>query len=65
MKATKPAPVQTDVARARVILWLETEAPETVAGWIGCVVQSVLNWSKGGKISRLSARAIMAVKARK
>lgn len=67
MKSTKTLAVGSpDEARAILAGWFKAGvSDETAAGWIGCVVQSVKNWRAGGRISRLSARAIVAAKGSK
>ena len=61
MKTTKtPAADRIEEARALVRKWLAIDSPEAVAGRIGCSVRSVANWSAKGRISNLSAKAILA-----
>lgn len=60
MKSPTATTVNDPRARAALREMLKSHPPETVASRIGCSLRSVDSWRTGGRISRLSAQAILA-----
>ena len=61
MKNNKPAADPREEARRALDLWVQRgEAYETIASRVGCSLRSIQKWADGGKMTRLSAKAILA-----
>ena len=65
MKAPEAPARLTDDALALLRLWAKrNDSFETIASRVGCSLRSVQNWLDGKRMTRLSAKAILAAKGK-